>query len=66
MGEGQDLPQKWMNRFLPQFKAAFMLALDKFCKWEEAATAWGQASGHDLRPPLVQKVYFVNCGSGFL
>ena len=57
-GGGARAPPKVDKLLCPQFKAAFMLSLDEFRKWEEVATAWGQASGHDLRPPLVQKVNF--------
>ena len=57
-GGGGRMAPKVDESLHPQFKVAFSLSLDEFRRWEEAAMAWGQASGHDQRPALMQKVYF--------
>ena len=49
----------WVDKALhPSFKAAFLLSMDKFRKWKESVTAWGQSSSHELRSQLVQKLHF--------
>ena len=52
-GGGGRMAPKVDKSLRPQFKSAFSLSLDEFRRWEEAALAWGQASGHDQRPALV-------------
>ena len=42
----------------PQYKASYALSLNEFKRWQEMADAWGLASVHKQRPPLVQKMYF--------
>ena len=42
----------------PDFKGSYALSLNKFNRWQEMANAWGLASMHEQRPPLVQKMYF--------
>ena len=42
----------------PDFKCLYALSLNKFNRWQEMANAWGLASMHEQRPPLVQKMYF--------
>ena len=57
-GGGGRMAPKVDKSLRPQFKAAFSLSLDEFRRWVETAMSWGQVSGHDQRPALVQKVYF--------
>ena len=42
----------------PQYKALYALSLNEFKRWQEMADAWGLASVHEQRAPLVQKMYF--------
>ena len=42
----------------PNFKGSYGLSLNEFNRWQEMANAWGLASMHEQRPPLVQKMYF--------
>ena len=42
----------------PSYKAVFSLSMDKFRKWWESATAWGQLSNHGLWSKLMQKLHF--------
>ena len=34
------------------------MSLNEFKRWQETASAWGLALGHEQRDPLVQKMYY--------
>ena len=58
VGAHGGTPPRMDKSLRPDFKGSYALSLNKFNRWQEMANAWGLASMHEQRPPLVQKMYF--------
>ena len=57
-GARTGAPPRVDESLRPDFKCSYSLSLNEFNRWQEMANAWGLASMHEQRPPLVQKMYF--------
>ena len=61
-GEGEQPnlhpPPRVDESLRPSYKALYALSLNEFKWWQETASEWGLASGHEQRDPLVQKMYY--------
>ena len=57
-GARTGAPPRVNESLRPDFKCLYALSLNEFNWWMEMANAWGLASMHEQRLPLVQKMYF--------